>query len=761
VGDTWRYFKGVSEASNPVTAWRQVGFDDRNWLAGPTSIGYGYSSLATVLNDMRYKYVSVFMRRTFQVPDPARVQTLSLEIDYDDGFVAYLNGMEIARRQIGNPGAPLAYNTGTQIDHPAGTLESINLTPFINLLRPGENILAIQAHNQGLNSSDFAMIPALRGVQTGSPVPTNTPIATPTTPPTAVSPTATPVKTPTPPSTPLPGGNITARIETDPVTHDTDAANDPAIWIHPTDPALSLIVGTDRKGALEVYDLAGRKLQLIPIATGNVDVSYNFPLGGERVALVAALNKTTGDLAAFKVNANTRMLEDVVAGEVSVGGGGTALYHSPMSGKTYYFSNGGSTLKQYELFDNGSGKVNTKLVRTVSYGGSGKSEGVVADDILGQVYVSEETIGIWKLSAEPNGGSNKTLVDKPIAQGGHLQPDVEGLTIYYKSDGTGYLIASSQGNNSYTVYTREGQNQYLGTFKIEDGEVDGVSSTGGIDVINFPLGATFPAGAFVAQDGSNTNNAATLNQNFKLVPWERIASKLGLSLDTGWDPRQVGAGDMLTLTDVAVNTPDVAPVEVSIPETAIEPPAPTQEPLLEPIPPQEPVVEPIEEPSTVNADVNGDQVVNILDLVFVASHYGSSQPEADVDGNATVDILDLALVARLFDQASPEAPALPVETPSPALPTETPLLQPTDMPPVEPIPTETSMPQPIPTETPIPQPIPTDSLPPTATLARPTPSETSTPTLEPLTPTETLTPTLELPTPTETPTTTPEAETTP
>jgi 3-phytase len=128
------------------------------------------------------------------------------------------------------------------------------------------------------------------------------------------------------------------------VGHDNDAADDPAIWVHPTDPALSLIIGTDKKGALEVYDLAGRRLQSIPIATGNVDVRYNFPLGGQRVALVAALNKSTGDLAAFRVNPKTRLLEDVVAGQVNVGGGGTALYHSPASGKFYYFSNGGGNL---------------------------------------------------------------------------------------------------------------------------------------------------------------------------------------------------------------------------------------------------------------------------------------------------------------------------------------------------------------------------------------------------------------------------------
>ena len=156
------------------------------------------------------------------------------------------------------------------------------------------------------------------------------------------------------------------------------------------------------------------------------------------------------------------------------------------------------------------------------------------------MYVSEEAVAIWRLSAEPNGGTTKTLVDRPVTQGGHFQPDAEGLAIYYKSDGTGYLIASSQGDNSYTIYTREGTNAFVGKFQIIDGTVDATDHTDGIDVTNFPLGTTCDQGVFVAQDGKNFDNGIRKNQNFKLVRWDAIANMLGLSIDMTWDPRNVG-----------------------------------------------------------------------------------------------------------------------------------------------------------------------------------------------------------------------------
>jgi 3-phytase len=96
---------------------------------------------------------------------------------------------------------------------------------------------------------------------------------------------------------------------------------------------------------------------------------------------------------------------------------------------------------------------------------------------------------------------------------------VEGLTIARRDGGTGYLIASSQGDDSYAVFQREGDNNYVGSFRISDGPgIDGTSDTDGIDVAATALGASFPSGVFVAQDGENDGET----QNFKLVPLDLI-----------------------------------------------------------------------------------------------------------------------------------------------------------------------------------------------------------------------------------------------
>ncbi len=146
------------------------------------------------------------------------------------------------------------------------------------------------------------------------------------------------------------------------------------------------------------------------------------------------------------------------------------------------------------------------------------TEGCVADDELGHVYIAEEQVGIWKYGAEPGSGTARTQVDR-TGSGGHLTADVEGLTIAYTGNGTGYLIASSQGNSTFVMYQREAHNAYVKTFAIGAGNaIDGVSGTDGIDVTTANLGPAFPYGVFVAQDDANTGG----NQNFKLVPWQHI-----------------------------------------------------------------------------------------------------------------------------------------------------------------------------------------------------------------------------------------------
>ena len=86
--------------------------------------------------------------------------------------------------------------------------------------------------------------------------------------------------------------------------------------------------------------------------------------------------------------------------------------------------------------------------------------------------------------------------------GGHLTADVEGLTIYFASGGTRYLIASSQGSNSFVVYRREGNNAYVGTFAIgASNGIDPVEQTDGIDVTSRPASPLWPKGLFIAQLG--------------------------------------------------------------------------------------------------------------------------------------------------------------------------------------------------------------------------------------------------------------------
>ena len=111
-----------------------------------------------------------------------------------------------------------------------------------------------------------------------------------------------------------------------------------------------------------------------------------------------------------------------------------------------------------------------QLVRSFDVGS--QPEGCVADDELEYFYIGEEARGIWKYGANPQDGTARTSVDS-TGSGGHLTADVEGLTIYYASDGTGYLIASSQGSDEFVVYTREGSNQYVGTFEIVAGNGPG------------------------------------------------------------------------------------------------------------------------------------------------------------------------------------------------------------------------------------------------------------------------------------------------
>jgi 3-phytase len=327
-------------------------------------------------------------------------------------------------------------------------------------------------------------------------------------------------------------------VETERVRGTGDKADDIAIWVHPVDASLSTIIGVSKaeSGGLHVFNLDGQEIQFVGIGRiNNVDVRCDFPLAGGLVDLVAAGNRTDNSIVVYKVDPVSGELEDVAAGSLYTGTGvyGSCMYHSSITGKYYFIVNSlKGEVEQWELYDDGSGKVAAMLVRSFEVGG--KTDGCVADDEYGVLYIAQEGKGIWRYPAEPTDGTSGRLTDK-TGTGGHLVADVEGLTIYYGERGTGYLIASSQGNATFVIYDRQADNEYIGTFEVVGNPglgIDGCSETDGIDVAGAYLGPSFPNGLFVAHDNRNSGGSSS---NYKLVPWESIALSVGpgLSIYTG------------------------------------------------------------------------------------------------------------------------------------------------------------------------------------------------------------------------------------
>jgi 3-phytase len=342
-------------------------------------------------------------------------------------------------------------------------------------------------------------------------VPTPRPTAQPTAPPTAAP-------APLPPA----GGPVTAAAETAAVPNSGDAADDPAIWVNASNPSASTVIGTNKLGGLAVYDLSGRQLHYYGgIKPNNVDVRYGFDLGGTRVDLVTASETDSDTILVYRVDPSSGALVNVRAGARSTGFGvsGLCMYRSPVSGRFFVFvSDSSGNMRQFELFVTG-GAVDYTLVRSLKF--SSVTEGCAVDDQHQALYVSQEDVALWRLSAEPAGGSAMTQV--AAVNGSVLTADLEGLGIYDRGGGSGYLIASSQGSDDYAVFDRQ-SGAYRGRFRIADAGIDGVTHTDGIDVTSSGLGAAYPGGLFVAQDDRNDGG----NQNFKLVSWTSIAAALGL-----------------------------------------------------------------------------------------------------------------------------------------------------------------------------------------------------------------------------------------
>ncbi|MEM6908591.1 MAG: phytase [Pseudomonadota bacterium] len=319
-----------------------------------------------------------------------------------------------------------------------------------------------------------------------------------------------------------PAVSVTARAETKPVgTANADAADDPAIWRDPVNPAKSLIVGTDKRAGLYVYDLAGKELSFLEApGLNNVDlvtIEKVFPvvLASDRADLetahitVALLNPINAEMGVIeRIEVGPGEGYGICAGPVAQDRS-FSVFSAPKNGIIY----------ETRLSEGEKGALEhvTKTLTTVP----SQPEGCVVDPRTGTLYIGEEAAGIWAIDIETG---DKSLIARTGT--GMLVPDVEGLALAPEGETGGYLVASSQGDNAFAVY-RLPDYAPLGRFRIAKGEFGSVEETDGIELDPGALGPDFPGGVFIAQDGINEAGA----QNFKLVRWDEILAALELSAE--------------------------------------------------------------------------------------------------------------------------------------------------------------------------------------------------------------------------------------
>lgn len=328
----------------------------------------------------------------------------------------------------------------------------------------------------------------------------------------------------------LPGYRAEAlqpRVTTEPTRFDTD---DPAIWINPADPAKSLIVGTDKnkQGALYVYDLDGKVVKIVDglKRPNNVDIVAGLTLGGKTVDIAVATEREAHRLRIYTLPEMTSVDRGdllVMNDDPERAPMGIALYRRPRDGAIFAIVGGKSGpahnyLMQYRVEDDGTGHVKLTLARQFGdYSGKKEIEAIAVDAELGYVYYSDETHGVHKYLADPDAPD----ADKELALFGTsgFASDHEGISIYKRADGTGYVIVSDQQNNRFQIFPREGraghphEHPLLGTVPVAAIESDGS------DVTSVPLGPKFPHGLFVAMSNGKV---------FHYYSWDDFAAAAGL-----------------------------------------------------------------------------------------------------------------------------------------------------------------------------------------------------------------------------------------
>jgi 3-phytase len=314
-------------------------------------------------------------------------------------------------------------------------------------------------------------------------------------------------------------------------------ADDTAIWIHPTDPSRSLILGTDKEegaGGLYVFNLDGAIKQSFPglDRPNNVDVGYRLAAGAVGMDIAVVTERYAQRLRVYSIDQASGQLRDVAGSGITVLDGrsgtrwqpmGIAIYERPRDGAVFAIvapKSGPKTdyLWQYRLQLNNGVVTGTFVRRFGSFSGSGEIEAIVVDDELGHVYYADERCCIRKWHADPD----HPEASRELAVFGRsgYRGDREGLAIYPLANGTGYLVSTDQSSRSSRlfVYSRSGRSgnphdqPLLATI---DTRAD---NTDGIDLAPRPLPG-FPSGLLVMMNSTG--------RNFLVYDWQNVQRLIG------------------------------------------------------------------------------------------------------------------------------------------------------------------------------------------------------------------------------------------
>ncbi|WP_444920130.1 phytase [Microbulbifer sp. CnH-101-G] len=320
--------------------------------------------------------------------------------------------------------------------------------------------------------------------------------------------------------------SIFARNQTESVQSLGDAADDPAIWVNKFRPQNSLILATDKKSGLNVYDLSGKMLEHFPVGrVNNVDIrSIDHPLYS---AVAAASNRSIPGVNLFAITREGR-IEHLGLRTIDLQDPYGLCLQKTDNRIFAWVSDKDAALHQFAI-ELGEIPSEFSLKAQAEVAVNSQVEGCVVDDERQTLFFAEEDRGIWSLNLvkQRNGESQPRLVAE--VDGKTLIDDVEGLALYLTED-SGYLIASSQGNDSYALFTRDGNN-FVDHFRVTVNMrlgIDGSSETDGLAVTSLNLGPEYPMGLLVVQDGRN--RLPNAKQNFKLVGWDSVSEALGLSV---------------------------------------------------------------------------------------------------------------------------------------------------------------------------------------------------------------------------------------